>query len=181
MVRDSLIVEHERQIDNPLLRRVFAYWQARAAGKGCLPARADIDPVELADLLPGALPALSLIEVTRDASGGAERLRYRVVGSLHVEIMGRDATGEMIDLGSAEDDAASAAIATGRPVHAMRRFSPANGRSLSFEALVCPLAADGRHVDMLLSVVAPRYQPEDLPAARVNRFARAALETMRRR
>lgn len=181
MVRDSLIIEREDQIAHPLLRRVFAYWQAKAAAKGGLPARADIDPVDLADALPGALPAISLIEVTRDVSGGAERLRYRVVGSLHVEIMGHDATGEMIDLGSAEDDAASAAIATGRPVHAERRFTPANGRNLSFEALVCPLAGDGLHVDMLLSVVAPHYQPEDLPATQVNRFARAALGTMRRR
>lgn len=181
MVRQSLMIEREDQIAHPLLRRAFAYWQERAAAKGGLPSRADIDPVDLADALPGALPAVSLIEVTPDPAGGAERLRYRVVGSLHVEIMGHDATGEMIDLGSAEDDAASAAIATGRPVHAERRFSPANGRSLTFEALVCPLARDGRHVDMLLSVVAPRYQPEDLPAARVNRLARAALETMRRR
>jgi hypothetical protein len=181
MVRQSLIIEREDQIAHPLLRRVFAYWQDKAAAKGSLPSRADIDPVDLADAMPGSLPALSLIEVTRDTSSGAERLRYRVVGSLHVEIMGRDATGEMIDLGSAEDDAASAAIATGRPIHAERRFSPANGQSLSFEALVCPLARDGLHVDMLLSVVAPRYQPEDLPAARVNRFARAALETLRRR
>jgi len=30
-------------------------------------------------------------------------------------------------------------------------------------------------------VVAPRYLPKDLPAARVNPFARAALETLRRR
>jgi hypothetical protein len=179
MVRASLIVERESQIAHPLLRQVFAFWQAKAASRGGLPSRADIDPIELADALPGALPALSLIEVTREGSG--ERLRYRVVGSLHVEIMGRDATGEMIDMGSAEDDAAGAAIASGRPVHAERRFSPANGRSFAFEALVCPLSRDGRRVDLLLSVVAPHYQPEDLPAARVNRFARAALATMRRR
>lgn len=179
MVRNSLIVERENQVRHPLLRRAFAYWQEKAAAKGALPSRADIDPLELAERLPGALPAMSLIEVTRVAGG--ERLRYRVVGSLQVEIMGRDATGQMIDIGSAEDDAAAAAIATGRPIHAERRFTPANGRDLAFEALVCPLAADGSHVDMLLSVVAPHYQPEDLPATRVNRFARAALETMRRR
>lgn len=179
MVRQSLIVEHEHQIAHPLLRRVFAYWQERAAAKGGLPSRADIDPVDLAGLDLAALPALSLIEVKRDAGG--DRLRYRVVGSLHVEIMGRDATGEIIDLGSAEDDAASAAIATGRPIHAERRFSPANDRTLAFEALVCPLASDGRKVDMLLSVVAPRYQPKDLPRGRVNPFARVATGLMRRR
>ncbi len=177
MVRSSVAVEREDQIPHPMLRQIFAYWHAKAAAKGALPARADIDPVDLGAILP----AISLIEIRRDAADGAGRLRYRVMGSLHVEIMGRDATGEMIDLGSAEDDAAAAAIATGRPIHAERKFFPANGAGLTFEALVCPLASDGRDVDMLLTAVAPRYQPRDLPAARVSRFARAAMETMRRR
>ncbi|MGH6893130.1 MAG: PAS domain-containing protein [Dongiaceae bacterium] len=177
MVRDSQAVEREDQIIDPMLRQVFAYWQAKAVARGGLPARADIDPVDLG----ATLPAIGLIEVRRDAADGSGRLRYRVMGSLQVEIMGRDATGELIDLGSAEDDAAAAAIATGHPIHAERKFSPANGVALAFEALVCPLAADGRTVDMLLTAVAPHYQPKDLPAGRVSRFARAAMGTMRRR
>lgn len=170
-MRSSVAIGQDDQIANPLLRRIFAYWQAKAAKRGALPARADIDPVDLAR----ALPAVSLIEVRHDVMGRPGRLRYRVMGGLHVEIMGRDATGELIDVGSAENDAAAQAIATGRPVLAARKFSPANGVALSFEALVCPLAADGRRVDMLLCAVAPHYKPNDLPAARVNRFARAAL------
>lgn len=177
MVRNSVAIEREHQIANPLLRQIFGYWQAKAAGRGALPARADIDPVDLA----GALPAVSLIEVRRDVMGRPGWLRYRVMGGLHVEIMGRDATGELIDLGSAENDAAAEAIATGRVILAERRFSPANGVALKFEALVCPLARDGHEVDMLLCAVAPHYTMNDLPVARVNRFARAALETMSRR
>ncbi len=177
MVRSSISIDRQDQIANPILRQIFAYWQAKAASRGALPARADIDPVDLA----GALPAVSLIEVPHGNAGGAGRLRYRVMGGLHVEIMGHDATGEMIDLGSAENEAAAQAIATGRPVHAERKFSPANGVALTFEALVCPLSADGRTVDMLLCAVAPHYLPKDLPAARVNRFARAALATSLRR
>jgi hypothetical protein len=179
MVRNLFPIEREDQIAHPTLRRVFAYWQAKAAMRGALPARAHIDPLDLG----AALPAISLIEVRHDPNNGTGRLRYRVMGSLQVEIMGRDATGEMIDVGSAEDDAAAAAIATGRPVFAERRFFPANtgSQTLKFEALVCPLASDGRSVDMLLTAVAPQYQPKDLPAARVNRFARVAIETLRRR
>lgn len=177
MMRGARAVERKNQISNPVLRELLAYWEAKAAARAALPARADIDPVDLGS----TLPAISLIEVRRDPANGSGRLRYRVMGSLQVEIMGRDATGEMIDLGSAEDDAAAAAIATGRPVHAERKFSPANGVALAFEALVCPLATDGRNVDMLLTAVAPRYHPNDLPAARVNPFARAAIETMHRR
>ena len=170
-------IDREDQISDPLLRQIFVYWQTKAAARGTLPARADIDPVDLAAILP----AISLIEVRRDAAERAGRLRYRVVGSLHVEIMGHDATGELIALGSADDDAAASAIATGRPVHAARTFHPANGVALTFESLICPLAADGLTVDMLLCAVAPHYRKDDLPVARVNRFARAALETMHRR
>jgi hypothetical protein len=177
MVRNSAAVDREHQLANPLLRQIFAYWQAKAARRGALPGRADIDPIDLA----GALPAVSLIEVRRDAMGRPGRLRYRVMGGLHVEIMGRDATGELIDLGSPENDAAAQAIATGRPILAERTFSPANGVALGFEALVCPLARDGHHVDMLLCAVAPHYKMSDLPVARVNRFARAALATVARR
>lgn len=170
-------IDRKEHVSDPLLRQILGYWQAKAARRGALPARADIDPVDLASILP----AISLVEVQRDGRNGAGRLRYRVVGSLHVEIMGHDATGELIDLGAADDGAPAAAVATGRPVHARRTFSPANGTELTFESLICPLAADGVTVDMLLCAVAPQYRKDDLPVARVNRFARAALETMPRR
>ena len=170
------IIHHDAQID-PLLRQIFAYWHEKSARRGALPARADIDPVDLA----AVLPAVSLIEVRRDVMGRPGRLRYRVMGGFHVEIMGHDATGEMLDLGAGENDAATQAIATGRPIYAERTFYPANGTVLTFGTLMCPLATDGRKVDMLICAVAPHYRANDLPVARVNRFARAALETVARR
>ena len=171
------IVERSSRIADPLLRQVFGYWQDKSAQRGALPARADIDPVDLA----AVLPAVSLIEVRRDVMGRPGRLRYRVMGGFHVEIMGHDATGELLDLGAGESDAAAQAIATGRPIYAERTFYPANGTVLTFGTLMCPLATDGRKVDMLICAVAPHYKVNDLPVGRVNRFARAALETVARR
>lgn len=173
----SSVIEHRTQVADPLLRQIFAYWQEKAAARGALPARADIDPVDLA----AVLPAVSLIEVRQDVMGRPGRLRYRVMGGFHVEIMGHDATGEMLDLGAGESDAAAQAIATGRPIYAERTFYPANGTVLTFGTLMCPLASDGRTVDMLICAVAPHYKANDLPVGRVNRFARAALETVARR
>lgn len=173
----STIIAHNAQIADPLLRQILTYWQEKAAARGALPARADIDPVDLASVLP----AVSLIEVRQDVMGRPGRLRYRVMGGFHVEIMGHDATGEMLDLGAGENDAAGQAIATGRPIYAERTFYPANGTVLTFGTLMCPLASDGRKVDMLICAVAPHYKANDLPVARVNRFARAALETVARR
>ena len=173
----SIVIEGTAQIADPLLRQIFAYWQEKAAARGALPARADIDPVDLA----AVLPAVSLIEVRQDVMGRPGRLRYRVMGGFHVEIMGHDATGEMLDLGAGENDAAAQAIATGRPIYGERTFYPANGTVLTFGTLMCPLASDGRKVDMLICAVAPHYKANDLPVGRVNRFARAALETVARR
>ena len=173
----STAIEHDAQIADALLRQIFAYWQEKAAARGALPARADIDPVDLA----AVLPAVSLIEVRRDVMGRPSRLRYRVMGGFHVEIMGHDATGEMLDLGAGENDAAAQAIATGRPIYAERTFYPANGTVLTFGTLMCPLATDGRKVDMLICAVAPHYKANDLPVASVNRLPRAALETVDRR
>jgi hypothetical protein len=173
----STVIDHATKIADPLLRQIFSYWQEKLAQRGALPGRADIDPVDLA----AVLPAVSLIEVRQDVMGRPGRLRYRVMGGFHVEIMGHDATGEMLVLGAGENDAAAQAIATGRPIYAERTFYPANGTVLTFGTLMCPLATDGRKVDMLICAVAPHYKANDLPVARVNRFARAALETVARR
>jgi hypothetical protein len=116
--------------------------------------------------------SVSLIEVRRDAVNRAGRLRYRVVGRLHVEIMGYDATGELIDLGTAEDGAPAAAVATGQPVHAWRTVSPDNGAALTLEALICPLASDGITVDVLLCAVVPHYGMDELPVAHQSLRAR---------
>ena len=147
------------------------------AERGALPGRADIDPVDLA----AVLPAMSLIEVRRDAMGRPGRLRYRVMGGFHVESWATMRPANCSISAPGKNDAATQAIATGRPIYAERTFYPANGTVLTFGTLMCPLATDGRKVDMLICAVAPRYKANDLPVARVNRFARAALETVARR
>lgn len=69
----------------PLLRAVYDFYVARR-GARAMPARADIDPV---DMPRAALPYLVLLDVI---DGGA-RFRWRLTGTEVVNRFGRDATG----------------------------------------------------------------------------------------
>ena len=76
--------------DNPTLQRFYEYWLDKCRDDR-LPARADIDPVDLHDMLPGII----IIDVVPE--GGRRRFRFRLFGTAHVEFNQRDLTGKFID------------------------------------------------------------------------------------
>ena len=75
---------------NPILRRGYDFWLEKCAGRP-FPDRADLDPVEIKDILPH----LTIVEIT----GGDERprFRYRLIGTAVVDAIGRDRTGYFAD------------------------------------------------------------------------------------
>ncbi len=75
-------------IDQPLLRRLFRYWSGKRAGRD-LPARQDIDPVEIG---PAILPHIMLTDVLE---GG--RLRYRLAGTAVEAVTGQSLSGHYLD------------------------------------------------------------------------------------
>ena len=134
---------------HPKVARLFAHWKSRHRPEG-MPGRAQLDPLELGDLLPG----LWLVEVQRQPF----RLRYRLVGARVVEAMGRDVTGLWFD--EAHTTAASqpnymerskTVVETGVP--SWRRGPPRLWRHdvySQIENLILPLADDGRTIDLLI-------------------------------
>lgn len=72
---------------SPRLRRAWDYWNAKR-GSRPMPARRDIDPTEIPDLLP----YLVLTEVLQEPPW----LRYRLVGTRQVALRGRDPTGQPV-------------------------------------------------------------------------------------
>ena len=72
--------------DDPALLEVARYWSGKRNGR-MLPDRADIDPLELS---PGVWPNLLLTEPVPDSVA----MRYRLVGSAHVERYTFDFTGK---------------------------------------------------------------------------------------
>jgi hypothetical protein len=65
---------------DPILGEALAYWRNKR-GSRSMPARRDVDPVEIWKLLP----YVQLIEIMPDG-----RSRYRLVGTLLAKAYGRD-------------------------------------------------------------------------------------------
>jgi hypothetical protein len=78
-------IEHNR---SPLVRALHAWWLAHRRDSG-LPDRSDVDPVALKALLPN----LFIAEVEHVPF----RIRYRLVGTKAVQVIGFDITGRYLD------------------------------------------------------------------------------------
>jgi hypothetical protein len=135
-------------IHSPRLRRLYDYWLAKA-GARALPARADIDPVEI----PWAIGHLSLIDVE---PGG--EYRFRLDAPRNAEFFKRDMTGLTLAEYPFPERAAfmregyNAAVASRRPYLAARDFT-IDYRRWQYEILLLPLSADGERVNMLMSML----------------------------
>ena len=134
------------QIRHPDLRRLYDYWESRRAGRK-YPARADIDPVEFSF----ALGNVTLIEVLYNPL----RFKFRLMGTLQAQRVGRDLTGHMVDElpNPAYRDllliAYRQAIETGKP-NTQIYEQIIEGKPRQFEVVRLPLAQDGLTINMLL-------------------------------
>jgi hypothetical protein len=134
-------------ISDPIIKQVGLYWRSKIKN-GLLPARGDIDPVEI----PSLLRHIILWEVEHSPL----RFRGRLVGSHIVAMSGRDATGRYIDYiddnGEIEAEYRAAA-ASGQPRYQERRAHWPNHDHKYYARLLLPLAKDGRSADMLFGAI----------------------------
>lgn len=145
------------QLDDPRLIRFYEYWQSKTK-QGRLPARADFDPIEIPDLLPW----IYLIDVVNEV--GRRRMRCRLVGTSIVQRTGRDMTGRYFDDGMftpATLEAVTAAfnevIDSGTPAVFVSRPDIRLTDQLEhapYKRVLCPLATDGKTVDLLAGLMA---------------------------
>src|SRR5260370_18069961 len=68
---------------------LYRYWLAIHPARGLIPGRQHFDPVDV----PRLLPLLWLIEFQRHPL----RFKYRLVGTEHVQALGRDPTSQWLD------------------------------------------------------------------------------------
>lgn len=130
---------------------LHGYWRKIHPPAG-LPGRQHFDPLDL----PSLLPWLILMDVTRDPF----RLRYRVIGTMHVESLGFNPTGRWLDEAHADFAETTAAreftVVAERGEHTYYRGPltfVSTKEFLEIERLTLPLARDGNTVDMLLCIV----------------------------
>jgi hypothetical protein len=133
---------------DPILGAALAYWNSKR-GNRSMPARRDIDPVEV----PALLPNLQLIELV------GSRYRYRLIGTELVYANGRDYTGQYADE-LFEGARAKHIIEVydlardGRqPVFLRSRYVTGSDVNLVANRIYLPLSKDGRDVNMILGAL----------------------------
>ena len=145
--RGELVIYNFRA--DPILGTALAYWQAKRGGR-LMPARRDIDPIEI----PTLLPNVQLIEVLTD--GG---FRYRLVGTALVSAFGRDYTGQYVgklfdaDLAKSISGYYQRSCAEQKPVFARSRYVTAKAFDLIANRLYMPLSENERDVNMLFAAL----------------------------
>jgi hypothetical protein len=138
---------------DPILGPALAYWQAKRAGR-TMPARRDIDPVEI----PKLLPHVELVQIMPDG-----RSRFRVVGTALVNAFGRDYTRRYAD--ELFDGPRGETIVThhrtvciaGQPVFTRSRYHTEKNIDLIANRLYLPLSDNDLDVDMILGVLTLKY------------------------
>ena len=139
----------EAAIGDDGMRRLLAYWSAKRRGRE-LPARADIDPVDMSF----ALGRLALIEVAEPAG----QFRIRLQGTELLWWLGRDLTGKTLEQIAAPAlrtlilEMLADCIDKRAPIHRAGSLV-VNDILRGYETLILPLSADGQRIDMLLVMV----------------------------
>lgn len=136
--------------------RVIGYWRSLRAG-GVMPSRQAFDPAELASLLP----QLFMLDL------GPAALPFRLAGEFLIDLHGRPLKGadfqSLFSLPgrSMAARATAAALQDWEPVVLDAEGYSEDGRSVSLEILLAPLAdIDGARIERLVGL----YQPTTLVA-----------------
>lgn len=149
----DLIVDPDSVVDHwPDLDLVLKYWRGKARGT-TIPGRDDIDPMDLAEILP----QMNLIDVVSQPEGHF-RYRHRLEGTMLEERFKRSSTGAWFDDNydpahlSKQIVAYDDAVHSKKPNLARIQVVTDDHYEIDYTRLIMPLAADGESVDMLLVV-----------------------------
>jgi hypothetical protein len=137
------------EITHPTLVAIYRYWDSKRRGRA-MPQRPDIDPSEIARLLPN----IFMVDVEREPL----RFRYRLIGTAICEFLGRDFTGRTIDAVNYRPEQAAelqkingTVVETARPVACKGTIFYVPGREwLLTEAILLPLGKDGINADIII-------------------------------
>ena len=130
------------------LRALKRYWDDER-GSRAMPARADLDPVDVPELLPYVM----LVETAETL----EKFRYRLIGTEACRGFDRDRTGaRFADLPPTAgfDEAYGGywrSFQERTPQYCRGLLAPAGDDRLQYSRLTLPLSHDGNHIDMILA------------------------------
>ncbi len=151
-----------KQLNHPTLAFLRSYWENKR-GVRSMPARADIDPLEMKEHLGWIILA--------DVLPGFADFRYRLIGTRVTQYFGRDSTGKtVIETYSPYGPAAlRMALAVYRKVArdkvVLRTFGTAGwlGKDfIEFDQIFLPLSDDGATANMILSAFTFDFRQQSL-------------------
>jgi hypothetical protein len=124
---------------------LYNYWLSKRNGR-TMPARRDIDPGELAWLLP-------FLFIVGKAAG---EFRFRLMGTRVVQDLGRDLTGKPRYAYGGNTPETTRALservfANAQPVFATGHYATGHGNIHNSSGLLLPLSDDGKHVNMYIA------------------------------
>lgn len=131
----------------PRIASFYRHWESKLQGRR-MPSRADLDPVELKEWLPGII----LVDVLRNP----DRLIYRVVGSRSVELRQSDVTGKTVQEGFHGPTLAEVmenyrlVVEEQVLVYDRDGTNSRSGLMRDSETLMLPLSSDGVTVDKVI-------------------------------
>jgi hypothetical protein len=146
----------------PVLRNLHAYWESRR-GDRPMPARADIDIVQIPTLLP-YLFLIDVLDAGRD-------FRFRLAGTHIRDVTDDEVTGQHVgeafppDFGAEVRRIWSKVVEKRRPVCGRGRLWVPGREHVTWEGVAMPLAEDDGVVNMLLGGVVFQLRSRDRAAS----------------
>ncbi|HLT77666.1 MAG TPA: PAS domain-containing protein [Ferrovibrio sp.] len=137
-----------------ILRSGYDYWERKRAGRP-MPARRDIDPLEITALLPHVV----LLDVLHDSDFGPLDFRYRVMGTAVEAKLSQRYTGlRMSEIAHQRPPGRlwsnfETVVRTGQPLVTQVPYIGPHKDFLAAQDLITPLSSDGSRVDMLFNFV----------------------------
>lgn len=139
-------------IQSPDLQALYAYWDGKRAGRFA-PARADVDPADI----PNLLPIMAITEVRHEPRNYV----FRLYGTRLRAMTGRDLTGHWIDEIAHADALKDArrefdeVVDSGRPICSFWKGPWIGREHWTVERLLLPLSEDGHTVHRVISALTP--------------------------
>lgn len=136
---------------NARVLSIYDYWNTCRSGRS-MPRRADVDPVDLPEHLPGLL----LIDVEGEDARGHRIYRYRVVGTREVLNRQFDPTGRRVEDGyfaKSKDDAIHSydSVCHHRnAIYEKLSFRSKDGIPINEDSVMLPLSENGTDVSQIL-------------------------------
>ena len=143
----------EHALRDGIPRKALNYWN-RCRGEREMPRRADLQPPEIA----GLLPYVFLVDVLP----GRSKYRYRLIGTMLAEWSGADATGRDMDDPQCGDGAAAfidlhdEVIRSRAPLLTVDRPALFMGSAMLFDRILLPLAGDDGSIVMIVGAADAR-------------------------